>query len=444
MRRTRSVSAAAALAAVAALLSGCGIGAGPGTKQASVRVTANFGSELYGSAAEKQVPGSETVMSLLERHFKVTTRYGGGFVESIDGHSGGSGRRDWFYFVNGIQAPQGAATTDVHKGDHIWWDLHDWSVTDSVPAVVGSYPEPFTNGIGGKEFPTLLNCGAGVQNACNVVGDALHRYGVKAADQVLGTGSGSDSLAVVVGTWSEIKDVIAAQLIAAGPRQSGVYAYFVGSSGQALELLNPQGKVVRTLHGSAGLIAATGQPSLGQPTWFVTGHRHRRRDGRSQGVHRRQAPRPFRRGRQRFERNPGPARARVMSYRRRASPLHAARAAAAIGWCVALGVASLIQSNPVLLGAITLSVVAAGVLAGVGREVRRSLHLGGPAVVHDRRDQRTGDPQRSHRDLETGRPARARPDEPDARGDRLRGGARAARRHARADRDAVFGRGRPG
>jgi energy-coupling factor transport system permease protein len=62
-----------------------------------------------------------------------------------------------------------------------------------------------------------------------------------------------------------------------------------------------------------------------------------------------------------------------MSYRRRASPLHAARAAAAISWCAALGVASLIQSNPVLLGAITVSVLVAGVLAGVGRELRRSL-----------------------------------------------------------------------
>ncbi len=62
-----------------------------------------------------------------------------------------------------------------------------------------------------------------------------------------------------------------------------------------------------------------------------------------------------------------------MSYRRRASPLHAARAAVAITWCVALAVAALLESNPVLLGAICLSVAAAGVLAGVGRELRRSL-----------------------------------------------------------------------
>jgi hypothetical protein len=259
------------VAAAALLLGGCGFGAGSGTKNAGVLVTGDFGTQRYGSAAEKHVPGSETVMSLLERHFKVSTRYGGGFTESIAGHQGGSGRRDWFYYVNGIEAPRGAASTDVHAGDHIWWDLHDWSATDSVPAVVGSYPEPFTSGIGGRRFPTLVDCAPNLQRACDIVAAGLHSYGVKAADQALGTGSGSDSLSVVIGTWSQVRDVLAAELIAAGPQSSGVYAQFVGSGGQALELDNPRGRVVRTLHGSAGLIAATNQPSLGQPTWFVTG-----------------------------------------------------------------------------------------------------------------------------------------------------------------------------
>jgi energy-coupling factor transport system permease protein len=62
-----------------------------------------------------------------------------------------------------------------------------------------------------------------------------------------------------------------------------------------------------------------------------------------------------------------------MSYRRRASPLHAARAAAAIAWCAALSVAALIESNPLVLGAVAVSVLAAGMLAGAGRELRRSL-----------------------------------------------------------------------
>jgi hypothetical protein len=270
LRRTRSLPLVAALV-VAVALGGCGFGAGRGTKDASVQVTSDFGTHLLGRAVEAKIPGAETVMGLTQRHFKVSTRYGGGFVESIDAHTGGSGHLDWFYYVNGIQAPIGAGTTSVHKGDHIWWDLHDWSATDSIPAVVGSYPEPFTNGVGGKEFPTLLDCAPGSQQACKAVGASLHKVGVKSGPQGFGTGSGSDSLAVVVGTWRQIQGVIAAQLIAGGPKSSGVYAQFVGRAGKAIELENPNGDVVKSLYGSAGLIAATEEVSLGEPTWFVTG-----------------------------------------------------------------------------------------------------------------------------------------------------------------------------
>jgi hypothetical protein len=256
---------------VALALGGCGFGAGRGTKDASVQVTSDFGTNLLGRDVESKIPGSETVMSLTQRHFKVSTKYGGGFIESIDGRSGGSSHLDWFYYVNGIQAPLGAAATSVHKGDHIWWDLHDWSAADSVPAVVGSYPEPFTNGSGGKEFPTLLDCAPGSQQACKAVGASLHKVGVKSAPQGFGTGSGSDSLAVVVGTWRQIQGVIAAQLIAGGPKSSGVYAQFVGTAGKALELDKPSGDVAKALYGNVGLVAATEEVSLGEPTWFVTG-----------------------------------------------------------------------------------------------------------------------------------------------------------------------------
>jgi len=270
-RRARPLIAVAALAATV-LLGGCGFGAGPGTQDASIEVTSNFGSKLIGSASEPHVSGSETVMSLLERHFKVSARYGGGFVQSIDGHTGSSNHVDWFYYVNGILAPKGAAATDINKGDHVWWDLHNWAATQSIPAVVGSYPEPFTNGIGGQEFPTLLECATNFQEACDTVGSALHKAGVKAGPQVLGTGSGSDSLAVVIGTWNELQGIIAAELIAGGPANSGVYAQFVGKRGQEIELDNPLGDVVKTLSGSVGMIAATDEAALGEPTWFVTGN----------------------------------------------------------------------------------------------------------------------------------------------------------------------------
>ncbi len=55
-----------------------------------------------------------------------------------------------------------------------------------------------------------------------------------------------------------------------------------------------------------------------------------------------------------------------MSYRRRASPLHAARAAAGCAYCLSLLVAALVLSAPVALGAVLLAIAGAGVGAKVG------------------------------------------------------------------------------
>jgi energy-coupling factor transport system permease protein len=60
-------------------------------------------------------------------------------------------------------------------------------------------------------------------------------------------------------------------------------------------------------------------------------------------------------------------------HRRRASPLHAARAAVASAWCVVVSVVALSFEHPLVLGTLLAVVVAAAVLAGVGREVRRAL-----------------------------------------------------------------------
>ena len=259
--------ALAAAAAVAA--SGCGLGAGQGTSDVTVTVTRGFGSSHVAQLKQRKIPGSETVMRILERHFSVQTRYGGGFVESIDGISGSAVKRDWFYYVNGVQAPQGAATTAVHRGDRIWWDLHNWDATESVPAVVGSFPEPFVHGVAGKKLPTVLECAKDVAAACDRVSKELGAIGVPVAMQTIGTGSGSDSLAVEVGTWRDLRGQIVASLIEQGPAASGVYARFA-SGGSSLQLLDPHAGVAQTLGAGAGLIAATAEGSS-SPTWLITG-----------------------------------------------------------------------------------------------------------------------------------------------------------------------------
>jgi energy-coupling factor transport system permease protein len=64
-----------------------------------------------------------------------------------------------------------------------------------------------------------------------------------------------------------------------------------------------------------------------------------------------------------------------MIYRRRVSPLHAARPAAGIAWCAGLAVAALILSNPLALAGLLAAVLGAGAAARVWPELRRALRL---------------------------------------------------------------------
>ncbi|HEX4011124.1 MAG TPA: energy-coupling factor transporter transmembrane component T [Solirubrobacteraceae bacterium] len=70
-----------------------------------------------------------------------------------------------------------------------------------------------------------------------------------------------------------------------------------------------------------------------------------------------------------------------MIYRRRASPLHSARAAAGCAYCLALAIAALTLSNPILLGTVVACVLAAATAAGVGRSAGRAALLTLPVVV---------------------------------------------------------------
>jgi Domain of unknown function (DUF4430) len=264
---------AAAVLLAAAALAGCGLGAGPTPGGVRLDVTRDFGAQALLSLRAPRAVGQETAMSLLLRNATVNTRYGGGFVESIDGRSGGyeGGQPvDWFYYVNGVQAPKGAAQTTVHQGDRIWWDLHNWSQTDEVPAVVGSFPEPFLNGIEGLRLPVRLECAEPEGVSCRTVIARLRAAGVTSALAALGpAGEEPDTLRLLVGTWAQVRGDSGAQALERGPAASGVYAR-LPASGQSIALLDAQGATVRTLTGSAGLIAATRYTEQ-DPEWLITG-----------------------------------------------------------------------------------------------------------------------------------------------------------------------------
>jgi uncharacterized protein DUF4430 len=132
----------------AALLAGCGGGGADPTGAAgtaTVWVTRDRGAQVL---VQKTVPAGLTAMQALDRVADVKTRYGGRFVQAVNGIEGDAGaERDWFYFVNGIEADRGAVDVKLRDGDVEWWDYRSWhGGAISVPVVVGAFPKPFDSG----------------------------------------------------------------------------------------------------------------------------------------------------------------------------------------------------------------------------------------------------------------------------------------------------------
>jgi hypothetical protein len=268
----RRLAVMAVLAALA--VAGCGFGAGDSTGQVTLTVTRDFGGEVLHEGIDQDTASEgDTVMRLLQSKYDVKTRYGGGFVQAIDGVAGGreNGRRaDWFYYVNGIEAPVGAAERRLAAGEDVWWDHHDWDAAQRVPAVVGSFPEPFASGLEGKRFPIRLVCAANADRSCDEVETRLVDAGVKAPSRaVLEQSGGKEVLRIIVGRWADVRRDAVARSLERGPGASGVFARPT-AAGDAIALLDADGKTVRTLREGAGLVAATSVQEQA-PTWIVTG-----------------------------------------------------------------------------------------------------------------------------------------------------------------------------
>ncbi len=260
-RRGPAVAIALLLAALAA--AGCGLGPGADVGSVDLTVTREFGREpvLQHSLEVKE---SDTVMRALEANADVQARYGGGFVHSIDGVAEGErggDPYDWFFFVDGVESPVGAAEVALEGEERVWWDYRDWSATNHVPAVVGSWPAPFVDGVAGKSYPVVLECDGGGE-ACDTAREALEGEGVE-----LSSGSPRGAIRMLVGPWDRLRQDPAAQLLEAGPAESGIYADFKGHD---LVALGEDGGPGQSLGSEAGLVAATSRYG-GPPVWLVTG-----------------------------------------------------------------------------------------------------------------------------------------------------------------------------
>lgn len=243
-------------------------------------VTRDFGhTKMFGKNVG--LVKDEVGMEVMFRNLDIQTAYGGGFVNSINDLESkftfytGSERKkqDWFYWVNGILAPIGIAEYKPQTGDVVWWDYHDWSMTMFIPAIIGSYPQPFKNGFLGQNPGTVIMYTEELKDSAEKLKESLINQGVKEVDV-----TPYDSVAlenpkkyyILLGEWYDL--ATESKLLQKTNKKSklvGVYAKFEDDK---LHSLNFKGKIIKSYDKKAGAIYATaGGMGSTIPVWLVTG-----------------------------------------------------------------------------------------------------------------------------------------------------------------------------
>jgi hypothetical protein len=144
---------------VLVLLAGCGVGAGGEEGTATLWVTRDRGAKVL---VDTEVDAGQTLMRALAGETDVETRYGGRYIQSVDGLAGSlTAQRDWFWFVNGYEGDRSAASYRLRDGDVAWVDYRKWEREGEARVVVGAFPEPFVHGYGGKTRAAVVRYAAG-------------------------------------------------------------------------------------------------------------------------------------------------------------------------------------------------------------------------------------------------------------------------------------------
>jgi hypothetical protein len=244
-----------------------------------VVVTRDFGREtILDEKVILSVPTS--ALEALKQVAQVETAYGGGFVRGINGTSSqfrgaASSKKDWFVFINGMLANTGALDYTLQTGDIMQWDYHTWSFHQSVPAITGSFPQPFSGGYAGQIRPASIVygedfreqgnslkqtlTGSGVQNV-KLIGIAGLNAKDKQEDNLILIGAADDSLVIELNrNW----------------RRLGFFAYLENSR---LVTLTASGQPADTYGAGTGWIQAVQNPwnpnGIGADenvVWLVTG-----------------------------------------------------------------------------------------------------------------------------------------------------------------------------
>jgi hypothetical protein len=243
--------ALALLAACAVLGAGCG--ARKGGTPTTLVVTRDFGTQVVVASRSVNSTSGLTAMRQLQSELEVTTKFGGRYVDSIDGLKE-DGDSSWLVHIDGIEARKGAASMRLLPGQVVQWDFHPWQTIRTGGAIVGAYPRPLeANGV-------RLVCAEPRGGACRLARGQLHAAGV-------GENPRSDAR-IVVGTWNEIEGLDGVPDLTSSGESNGAFAQF-SKDGKRLTPFFADGAPGRAMARGSGLLAAFAVDR--NVVWLVTG-----------------------------------------------------------------------------------------------------------------------------------------------------------------------------
>lgn len=236
-------------------------------------VSRNFNDFIF-KIHDTALPG-DNVVSYLSRHASVETSLGGQFVVSIAGipKRSESPAESWFYYVNGVLAHTGAGTYRLRPQDRVVWDYHSWSHESFIPAIIGSYPQPFLSGYGNKaSTETQILYSPESINPAKALFNSLISMGASKLSLLALSDEGPQESCtlqrILIGPWSSLKDFQLVTERYEHASRTGLWVKFDDSG--LVSILTIDQKRTSTLF-EAGVIAATSFPQQPCLVWLITG-----------------------------------------------------------------------------------------------------------------------------------------------------------------------------
>ena len=293
-------------------------------------------------------------MRLLRAKFDVETRFGGRFVQEIDGPDGRgrrAARRDWFFFVNGVEAERRRGRVRALARRPRAVGLPRLGGGDARAGDRGRVPRAVPERGEGERRPVRVECEDAESGACRDAKDALDARACRCPASSLGAPGTEHVTRLVVARWPRARIVRGGRRSRRGRRRA---ACSRASRRRPLaRAARRDGEVARTVRAGDGtaLVAAL-RPRDDELVWLVTALDEQGGRGRRAGAREDRCATP----------SPSPSRAYggglplgpmslIPVYRSRPSALHAARAGVGAAFCCAFALVGALYPHPLILAA---------------------------------------------------------------------------------------------